>query len=110
MNRRLQAEGRPVTAENITIFAVREEGPDDDDDLGSPVIGGWDLVSFGSDGIEIELNFTDPITVSVGDEPELLLVQIELGGLKSADGMSMPESLVKYMPIPTQMGSKEEAE
>ncbi len=109
MNRRLQAEGRPVTAENITIFAVKE-GFSDDDDPGSPVMGGWDLVSFGSDGIEISLNFTDPITVSVGDEPELLLVQVELGGLKSADGMSMPESLVKYMPIPTQMGSKEEAE
>lgn len=32
-------------------------------------MGGWDLVSFDSDGIEISLNFTDPISVSVGDEP-----------------------------------------
>lgn len=71
---------------------------------------GWDLLSFGPGGIQFRLNFTNPIEVSGGEEPDLLLVQLDLSNYKSADGQSLPDSLVKYVPIVTQMGSKEEAE
>jgi hypothetical protein len=35
---------------------------------------GWDLLSFGPGGIQFRLNFTNPIEVSGGEEPDLLLV------------------------------------
>ena len=62
---------------------------------------GWELISFGPDGIELSVNFTNPIYVSTDDEPDLLLIQMDLSKYKDADGQSLPESLVKYYPIPT---------
>jgi len=35
---------------------------------------GWELISIGEDGIDIKVDFTDPINVSGDDEPDLLLV------------------------------------
>ena len=71
---------------------------------------GWDLVSFGPDGIDLRLNFTNSIYISTGEEPDLLLIQLDLSDYKDENGESLPASIVKYYPIPTQMRSQEEAE
>ena len=71
---------------------------------------GWDLVSFGPDGIDLRLNFTNSIYISTGEEPDLLLIQLDLSNYKDENGESLPASIVKYYPIPTQMRSQEEAE
>ena len=46
----------------------------DSAEMGRPIMEGWDLLSFGPDGIEFGLNFTDPLEVSAGEEPDLLLI------------------------------------
>jgi len=35
---------------------------------------GWEILEIGPDGVSFSLNFTNPIYVSSGDEPDLLLV------------------------------------
>ena len=82
------------------MFAVKEEGGDDAD-LGEPIMDGWDLLSFGPDGIDFRLNFTNPIYISTGDEPDLLLIQLDLSDYKDVNGQSLPDSVVKYLPIPS---------
>ena len=71
---------------------------------------GWEILEIGPDGVSFSLNFTNPIYVSSGDEPDLLLVQINLSEFKDAEGNSLPETVIKYISIPTQMSSLEEAE
>jgi len=73
VNRRLEAEGKTPEKEKVTIFAVKEEGVDESE-LGEPIMGGWEIKSFGPDGIEFDLNFTNPIYASTGEQADLLLV------------------------------------
>ena len=47
---------------------------------------GWELLSLGSEGFEIRLNFTDPIQISSGDEPDLLLIQMDLSDFEDENG------------------------
>ena len=47
------------------------------------------------------MNFTDPLRVSAGEEPDLLLIQLNLSDFEDADGNKLPESVVKYASIPT---------
>jgi len=51
----------------------------------------------------------NPLSVSSGDNPDLLFVQLDLGEYQSASGVKMPDSVVKYISIPTQIASEEEA-
>ena len=62
---------------------------------------GWDLTSFNPDGIDFTVNFTNPIYISTGEEPDLLLIQLDLSDYKDESGSSLPASVVKYWPIPT---------
>ena len=73
--------------------------------LGDPIISGWDLVNMDGTSFEIKLNFTDPLSVSIGFEPDLLMVQIQLANFTDVNGNRMPPSIVKYIEIPTQMPS-----
>lgn len=57
----------------ISIYAVKEEGAYESE-LGEPIMDGWEILEFGPDGVSFKLNFTNPIYVSSGDEPDLLLV------------------------------------
>ena len=44
-----------------------------------------------SDGIDVKLDFRNPLTVSKGDEPDQLFVQLELSDLKTKqDDTPMP--------------------
>lgn len=64
-------------------------------------MGEWEIQEFGPDGLAFTLNFTNPIYVSTGDESDLLLIQLDLSEFKDAEGNSLPDSVVKYIPIPT---------
>lgn len=99
MNRRLLAEGKAPLDSLIQVFAVKEQ--DNEDDVGSPLMKGWELISLDGDGFELQLNFTNPLFVSSGDEPDLLLIQLDLSSFEDENGNSLPSSVVKYMPIPT---------
>ena len=70
----------------------------------------FEFLEMNEEGISIKLNFLNPYAVSSGDKPDLLLLQLDLGSFKSESGINMPESIVKYIQIPAQIATKEEAE
>ena len=71
---------------------------------------GWDLLSLDAYGFELQLNFTNPLFISADDVPDLLLIQLDLSDFEDENGQSLPASVVKYSPIPTQIASLEEAQ
>ena len=74
-NRRLLADGLPTEPNMIEVFAVKEELEDlDDDQVREPLMDGWELLEMGEGGFEIKLNFTSPVSISSGDEADLLLI------------------------------------
>ena len=66
------AEGNPPNKSLIEVFAVREVG--DDEPLGKPIMDSWELLSLSGDGFELRFNFTEPLMISGGDEPDMLLI------------------------------------
>ena len=64
-------------------------------------MNGWEILSIGPEGFEISLDFTNPIQISSGDEPDLLLIQMDLSDFEDENGQKFPSSLVKYSQIPT---------
>ena len=62
-NRRRLADGLPPEESLIEVFAVKEDA-DEDEDLSIPLMDGWELVSFGPEGIEVRLNFVNPVLMS----------------------------------------------
>ena len=67
-------------------------------------------MSLDKDGLEIELDFNEPLDVSSGDEPDLLAVQLNLDQFKNENGKGLQESLVKYFQIPPQIATQAEAD
>ena len=67
----------------------------------------WELLSLDSDGFELQLNFTNPLQISSGEEPDLLLIQLDMSDFEDANGQKLPASVVKYSQIPTQIASQE---
>ena len=47
---------------------------EDDEALDEPILSSWTVNSLGSDGIDIGLEFENPIAVSQEDEPDVMLV------------------------------------
>ena len=70
----------------------------------------FDLFSLDGDGLDIKLSFPEPLAISSGSNPDLILLQLELSEFESEAGGKMPESIVKYIEIPSQIGSESEAE
>ena len=85
------------------MFAVKDYTPDEDYIANSalPIMDGWELISLTADGFDLTMNFTDPLRISAGEEPDLLFIQLNLSDFEDAEGNKMPESVVKYAPIPT---------
>ena len=85
------------------MYAVKDYTPDKDEiaDAGLPIMDGWALVSLTAEGFDLRMNFTDPLRVSAGEEPDLLLIQLNLSDFEDAEGNKMPESVIKYALIPT---------
>ena len=76
----------------------------------SLIIDNFELVSLNSDGFDIRLSFPEPLNVSANENPDLILLQLELGQYKSTSGVNMPESIVKYIEIPAQIQNEAQAE
>ena len=70
---------------------------------------GWELKWLDGNGFELQLNFTNPLLISSDDEPDLLLIQLDLSGFEDENGLKLPDSVVKFSSIPTQIASLEEA-
>ena len=54
--------------------------------------------------------FNDPVSVSKKEEPDLLLLGLDLSDLETIDGDRLSSNVLKLVKIPTQMLSKSEAE
>ena len=78
------------------MYAVREQVDEEEFEKGEPIMDGWELISINPDGIDIKFNFTNPIYISQGDEPDLILIDMNLSGYKDENGESMPASILKY--------------
>ena len=85
------------------MYAVKDYIPDDDEisNSGLAIMDGWELLSLSANGFELTVNFTDPLRISAGEEPDLLLIQLNLSDFEDAEGNQLPESVVKYALIPT---------
>ena len=46
----------------------------------------WELLSIDSNGFELQLNFTNPLQVSAGEEPDLLLIQLDMSEFEDENG------------------------
>ena len=66
---------------------------------------GFDITALDGSGFNIQFTFTDPLSVSTGINPDLLLLQIQMEQFEDAEGLGLrlPASIVKYIEIPTQM-------
>ena len=97
-NRRRLADGQPPVDSLIQVFAVKEGEEDEDDPtiIGGPIMDAWELLSIDSNGFELQLNFTNPLQVSAGEEPDLLLIQLDMSDFEDENGQKLPESVVKY--------------
>ena len=50
-------------------------GENDDEEEGSgPLMRSWELTGLDSSGLDLELDFPEPLTVSAADKPDVLLV------------------------------------
>ena len=83
-NRRRLADGLPPDQSLIEVFAVKEE--DGEEELSEPIMDGWELISIGPEGFEIRMNFTNPVAISSSDEPDLLLIQLDLSSFEDENG------------------------
>jgi len=55
------------------VFAVRA-GQADGDEVREPIMKGWEVKSLSKDGMDLKFEFNKPLTVSTGEEPDLILV------------------------------------
>ena len=58
----------------------------------------------------MDIIFNDPISVSKKEEPDLLLLGLDLSDLETIEGERLSSNVLKLIKIPTQMLSKSEAE
>ena len=68
--------GEPPIDSLIQVFAVKEGDEEDDDPtiIGGPIMDNWELKSLDAEGFELQLNFTNPLQISAGEDPDLLLI------------------------------------
>ena len=60
----------------------------------------WQLVTIDPEKLEIDLEFREPIQVSQGENPDRILIQVEMEGYKDENGNSLPPGLLKQKEIP----------
>ena len=66
----------------IEFYAVHAEDSDESQGNTKPIMDSWSLMALTSTEIEVSLSFSDPLNVSAGDSPDLLLVQLDLSEYK----------------------------
>ena len=67
------SEGLQPKQNLVDVYAVKEE-EGEPEEAGSAIMNGWELVSINENGIELKLDFGDPLLVSKSDQPDLLLI------------------------------------
>ena len=67
----------------VQVAVVKARADPEEVDGESPILEDFEVMSLDGDGINISLRFNRPYNVSAGDEPDLLLLQIDLGDYKS---------------------------
>jgi len=73
----------------IQVFAVSLQDLDDDE-MVEPIMKRWELVSLRRDGVTIKVHFYEPLRVSTGENPDQLLVQLELSVYPDKNGKTLP--------------------
>ena len=67
----------------------------------------WQVVTVTSTKISIDLNFRDPIGVSHGYQPDMLLAHMNFGNIIDTDGLGLPAYDFIHREIPPQLSTKE---
>ena len=92
------------------IAIVRDEELDDESPTKrEPIVESTELVSATSTGIEIDMIFVNPVNVSQGYEPDMVLLALDLSELETVQGERLPSTIYNYRQIPTQMLNETEA-
>ena len=96
-NRRRLKEGKPPLASLIEVFAVQQEEAENGEQPKEPVMDGWELISIDANGINLKLDFTNPVAISGDDEPDLLLIQLDLSSFEDENGNKLPTFNILYL-------------
>ena len=83
INRRRLAEGKAPLKSLIQVFAVKEY---DSEDRSAPIMDNWEVVRLDGEGFHLQFNFSNPLHVSVDDEPDIMLIQLDLSGFVDENG------------------------
>ena len=78
VERSLARRGGGGTKRRLDLVGIRGEEPDGDD-YDYNVVDGWEDPSIDENGITLKLKQSDPLYVSLGEDPDYIFVQIELG-------------------------------
>ena len=71
-------EGKSPLSSHIQVYAAKDQIYEDDEVVRPPIMDDWELISIDGEGFELLLNFQSPLLVSSDEEPDLLIIQIEL--------------------------------
>ena len=55
--------------------------------------------------MKIKLELREPLLISKGEEPDILLIQMNFGWLYDTKGLPLPDNILKIEPLPPQIGS-----
>ena len=94
----------------VIAIELDEELDDESTTNQETIVESTELVSATSTGIEIDMIFVNPVNVSQGYEPDMVLLALDLSELETVQGERLPSTIYNYRQIPTQMLNKTEAE
>ena len=100
-DRRVLGRAKGHRAGLQVIATSGNEEPDDESTDQKSIVQSIDLVSLSSTGIELDVIFMNPINVSKGDEPDLLLLALDLSELETIQGKKLPSNVYIWRQIPT---------
>ena len=83
----------------VTIVGLSEE------DLSDSILLSWSLESLTSRQMNIKLEFKNPVQISQGYTPDILILVIELSKFKDVNGQSLEENAMFRILIPPQFAS-----
>ena len=67
-----------------------------DEEQIDPNLKDWSIEETSSKGIKIKLNFEKPSEVGVGDEDDLLFIQVNLSAFKDSNDAGLPTSVIMF--------------
>ena len=65
----------------------------------------WKVTEVKPRSMKIKLELREPLLISKGEEPDILLIQMNFGWLYDTDGQPLPDNVLKIEPLPPQIGS-----